>query len=92
MIDCLSEEVVAGVTTKDAMIAIGIDKLTEILIGLYQRLNILCRVLIMNIIVGQTRQAAGVPGRPPGDTGPHGLVAGQKYAGSHSRTTAGLHP
>ncbi len=53
MIDGLTEEVIARITTKDAVIAVGIDQLPEILISLDQRLDILGRIAIMHIVVGQ---------------------------------------
>lgn len=52
MIDGLTEEVIARITTKDAVIAVGIDQLAEILIGLNKCLYIFCRILIMYIVVG----------------------------------------
>ena len=53
MIDGLTEEVIARIPAKDAVIAVGIDQLPEILISLDQRLHILCRIAIMHIVVGQ---------------------------------------
>ena len=54
MVHDLSEQMIPRVSAKDAVIAIGIHQLTEILVGLHQRLHILCRIPIMHIIVSKT--------------------------------------
>ena len=43
---------VAGVAAKDAVVAVGIDVLLEILVGLDKRLSILEGVLRMHVVVG----------------------------------------
>ena len=53
-VQALAEEVVTGVAAKDAVIAVGIDQLTEVLVGLHQRLDILSRVAIVYVVVGQS--------------------------------------
>ena len=45
---------VTGVAAKDAVVAIGIDQLTEVLVGLHQRLDILSRVAVVYVVVGQS--------------------------------------
>ena len=54
MIDGLTEQMVSRIPAKDAVIAVGIDQLSEILISLDQRLDILCRIPIMHIVIGQS--------------------------------------
>ena len=45
---------VARVAAKDAVIAVGIDQLTEILIGLYQSIYIFGHILVMYIVISQS--------------------------------------
>ena len=47
-------QMVAGVSAIDAMIAIGIYQLTEILAFLHQRFGIFCGIAEMHIIIGQS--------------------------------------
>jgi hypothetical protein len=54
MIDYLTEQVMARITAVDAMIPIGVDQLTEILVSLHQCLHVFCRILIVHIIISQT--------------------------------------
>lgn len=53
MIDSLTEQVISRIPAKDTMVAVRIDQLPEILISLDQRLDILGRIAIMHIVVGQ---------------------------------------
>ena len=54
MVYDLTEKVVPRVSAKDAVVAIGIDQLPEILIFLNQGLHILGRVPVMHIVVSET--------------------------------------
>ena len=50
----LAEQMVTGVATIDAVIAIGIDQLAEVLVGLHQCLNIFSSVLVVHVVVSQS--------------------------------------
>ena len=45
---------IARVAAIDAVVAVRIDQLSEVLVGLHQRLHILRRVLVVHVIVGQS--------------------------------------
>ena len=47
----LAQQVVASVATIDAVVAVGVHQLTEILVGLNKSLGILVHVLRMHIVV-----------------------------------------
>ena len=50
----LTEEMVSGVSSIDAMVAIGVGELAEVLVGLDEGFGIFCRVAEMHIVVGQS--------------------------------------
>ena len=50
----LAQQMLACVSTVDAMVAIGVDVHLEVLVGLHQRLSIFKGVLRMHIVVGQS--------------------------------------
>ena len=47
----LTEKMYTGITTADTMIAVGVGELTEILVGLHQRLGIFCHIAEMHVII-----------------------------------------
>ena len=50
----LAEEVVSGVATVDAMVAIGVGQFTEILVGLNECFCVFRRIAEVNVVVGKT--------------------------------------
>ena len=44
---------VAGIAARNAVVAVGIYKLLEVLVGLHQCLDVFRRVLIVDIVVGK---------------------------------------
>jgi hypothetical protein len=53
-IDTLAEQVITCITSKYAVIFVGVDQLTEILVSLHYGIHIDCRVLIVYIIISQS--------------------------------------
>ena len=53
-VETLLVEVVAGVSAIDAVVAIGIDQLVEVLALLHQRLGVFCGIAEMDIVVGHS--------------------------------------
>ena len=49
----LAEQMVARVTTIDAVVAVGIYQLTEVFVGSYEGIDIGSRILKVHIVVGQ---------------------------------------
>lgn len=48
----LTEKVVAGVASVDTVVAVGVDELREVLVGLYEGIDQLGGVLIVDVVVG----------------------------------------
>ena len=53
-VDGLTEQMVAGVSAVDAVVAVGVDVHLEVLVGLHQSLGIFSRVAEMHVVVGQS--------------------------------------
>ena len=50
----LTEEVVAGVTAVDAVVAVGVGELTEVFVGLHQCFCVFGGISEVHIIVGKS--------------------------------------
>ena len=49
----LAEEVVAGVASTDDVVAVCVDQLAEVFVGLHECLDIFGGVLVVHVVIGQ---------------------------------------